>query len=133
MTSSRETVALTSGEQVVIARQAVRRKAIELGFSLVDQTKVVTAASELARNTVQHGGGGVMTMETVQEGPRRGLALTFVDHGPGIPDVERAMRDGYTTAGGLGLGLSGARRLSHNFSITSTPGHGTMIAIIRWK
>jgi serine/threonine-protein kinase RsbT len=133
MTSSRETIALTSGEEVVIARQAVRRKAIELGFSLVDQTKVVTAASELARNTVHHGGGGVMTIETLQEGPRSGLALTFVDHGPGIPDIERALRDGYTTSGGLGLGLSGARRLSHRFSISSTPGHGTTIVIIRWK
>jgi serine/threonine-protein kinase RsbT len=133
MTPSRETIALTSGEEVVIARQAVRRKAIELGFSLVDQTKVVTAASELARNTVHHGGGGVMTIETAQEGLRSGLALTFVDHGPGIPDIERAMRDGYTTSGGLGLGLSGARRLSHSFSITSTPGHGTTIVIVRWK
>jgi serine/threonine-protein kinase RsbT len=133
MRSTREAIPLTLSEDVVIARQAVRRRAIELGFSLVDQTKVVTAASELARNTVQHGGGGIMTIDVVLEGPRSGLSLTFADNGPGIPDIERAMQDGYTTGGGLGLGLSGARRLSHNFSITSTPGQGTTIVIIRWK
>jgi serine/threonine-protein kinase RsbT len=133
MMSPRDTIVLNSGEDVVIARQAVRRGAIELGFSLVNQTKIVTAASELARNTVQHGGGGVMTIEKVHEGPREGLSLTFSDAGPGIPDIERAMRDGYTTSGGLGLGLSGARRLSDSFSITSAPGQGTTIVIIRWK
>jgi serine/threonine-protein kinase RsbT len=133
MRASGDTIALALGEDVVIARQAVRRRAIELGFSLVDQTTVVTAARELARNTVHHGGGGVMTIDVVREGPRTGLSLTFSDHGPGIPDIERAMQDGYTTAGGLGLGLSGARRLSHAFSITSTPGRGTTIVIIRWK
>ena len=131
--SPQDTIALTSGEEVVVARQAVRRRAIELGFSLVDQTKVVTAASELARNTVHHGGGGLMTIEVVREGARLGLSLTFSDDGPGIPDIERAMRDGYTTSGGLGLGLSGARRLSHGFSISSTPGKGTTIVITRWK
>ena len=133
MRPARDTVVLHSGEDVVIARQAVRRGAIELGFSLVNQTKIVTAASELARNTVQHGGGGVMTIERVHEGPRQGLSLTFADAGPGIADIERAMRDGYTTSGGLGLGLSGARRLSDRFSITSAPGQGTTVVIIRWK
>jgi serine/threonine-protein kinase RsbT len=133
MDAPRETMALASGEQVVAARQAVRRRAIELGFSLVDQTKVVTAASELARNTVQHGGGGTMTIALIQNGSRTGLSLTFEDHGPGIPDIDRAMQDGYTTAGGLGLGLSGARRLSHDFTLTSTPGRGTTVVITRWK
>jgi serine/threonine-protein kinase RsbT len=133
MDAPRETMALASGEQVVAARQAVRRRAIELGFSLVDQTKVVTAASELARNTVQHGGGGTMTIALIQNGSRTGLSLTFEDHGPGIPDIDRAMQDGYTTAGGLGLGLSGARRLSHDFTLTSTPGGGTTVVITRWK
>jgi serine/threonine-protein kinase RsbT len=133
MDAPRETMALASGEQVVAARQAVRRRAIELGFSLVDQTKVVTAASELARNTVQHGGGGTMTIALIQNGSRTGLSLIFEDHGPGIPDIERAMQDGYTTAGGLGLGLSGARRLSHDFTLTSTPGRGTTVVITRWK
>ena len=113
--------------------QAVRRRALELGFSLVDQTKVVTAASELARNTVQHGGGGVLTIDVVHEGSRAGLSLTFSDEGPGIPDIDRAMQDGYTTAGGLGLGLSGARRLSQGFTITSAPGRGTTVTITRWK
>jgi serine/threonine-protein kinase RsbT len=133
MDAPRETMALASGEQVVAARQAVRRRAIELGFSLVDQTKVVTAASELARNTVQHGGGGTMTIALIQNGSRTGLSLIFEDHGPGIPDIERAMQDGYTTAGGLGLGLSGARRLSHDFTLKSTPGRGTTVVITRWK
>lgn len=133
MTPSREVIALGSGGEVVGARQAVRRRAIELGFSLVDQTKVVTAASELARNTVQHGGGGAMTIEIVRQGPRVGLSLTFADEGPGIADIDRAMQDGYTTSGGLGLGLSGARRLSHEFSISSAPGRGTTVTITRWK
>lgn len=133
MTPAREVVALNSGGEVVVARQAVRRRAIELGFSIVDQTKVVTAASELARNTVQHGGGGTMTIEVVQQERRVGLSLTFADEGPGIADVERAMQDGYTTSGGLGLGLSGARRLSHDFSISSAPGRGTTVVITRWK
>ncbi len=128
-----ETLPLTTGEQVVLARQAVRRLALELGFSLVDQTKVVTAASELGRNTVQHGGGGLITIAVLHDGRRSGLRLTFSDQGPGIPDIERAMKDGYTTGGGLGLGLSGARRLSHDFSIQSVPGEGTTVAITRWK
>jgi serine/threonine-protein kinase RsbT len=124
---------LVTGEQVVAARQQVRRRAVEAGFSLVDQTKVVTAASELARNTIQHGGGGVMRLEVLVDGARRGLRLTFRDSGPGIPDPERAMKDGYSTAGGLGLGLSGSRRLSHEFSLQSTVGQGTTVTITRWK
>jgi serine/threonine-protein kinase RsbT len=130
---SADTLALERSEQIVWVRQTVRERAIELGFSLVDQTKIVTAASELARNTIQHGGGGAVLIESVNNGARRGLRLTFEDHGPGIPDVELAMKDGYTTAGGLGLGLSGAKRLSNEFTIDSAPGHGTRVVITRWK
>jgi serine/threonine-protein kinase RsbT len=104
-----------------------------MGFSLVDQTKIVTAASELARNTIQHGGGGRALIETLIDGSRRGVRLTFEDQGPGIADVALALRDGFSTAGGLGLGLSGARRLSNEFSIESTPGRGTRVMIARWK
>ena len=120
-------------EDVVAARQLVRSWAVELGLSLVDQTKIVTAASELARNTVIHGKGGVVRLEMVQDTSRRGLRLTFEDHGPGIANIERAMSDGYTTGTGLGLGLGGAKRLSQDFSIESEPGAGTRIAIVRWK
>ena len=122
-----------SAEDVVPIRQAVRQRAVELGFSLVDQTKIVTAASELARNTVQYGGGGRVTIDAVENFGRRGIRLTFEDNGPGIPDVELAMKDGYTTGGGLGLGLSGARRLSNDFSIQSAPGKGTRVTITRWR
>jgi serine/threonine-protein kinase RsbT len=122
-----------SAEDVVAIRQAVRQRAVELGFNLVDQTKIVTAASELARNTVQYGGGGLVTIETVEDFGRRGIRLTFADDGPGIANVDLAMKDGYTTGGGLGLGLSGARRLSNDFSIDSAPGKGTRVAITRWK
>jgi serine/threonine-protein kinase RsbT len=125
--------AIVSSEDVVSIRQAVRQRAVELGFNLVDQTKIVTAASELARNTVQYAGGGSVTIEAVEEGGRRGLRLTFADQGPGIADIELAMRDGYTTGGGLGLGLSGARRLSNEFQIHSRPGEGTRITIVRWR
>ena len=128
-----ETLPLTSGEQIVIARQAVRRWAIELNFSLVDQTKIVTAASELARNVVQHAGGGEVLIETVSDGSRRGLRLTFADHGPGIADISLAMKEGFTTGGGLGLGLPGARRLSNEFAINSVVGEGTKVVITRWK
>src|ERR671911_2056326 len=112
-----ETLALHASEDVVRARQIVRDWASRLGFGLVDQTKLVTAASELARNTVQHGGGGRLRVEAIANGVRRGLQLTFEDDGPGIPDVELALKDGYTTSSGLGLGLSGARRLSNDFEI----------------
>jgi serine/threonine-protein kinase RsbT len=130
---STDQLPLDRDDHIVIVRQTVRQRAIELGFSLVDQTKIVTAASELARNTIQHGGGGTAIVETVNDGARRGLRLTFEDHGPGIPDIALAMRDGYTTAGGLGLGLSGAKRLSNEFSIASVPGEGTRVVITRWK
>jgi serine/threonine-protein kinase RsbT len=122
-----------SDEDVVRIRQMTRRWAVDLGFTLVDQTKIVTAASELARNALVHGGGGVARLETLQEGDRRGLRLTFADKGPGIPDVPQALRDGFTTGSGLGLGLGGARRLSNEFDITSTPGQGTRVRITRWK
>lgn len=120
-------------DDVVRIRQACREWSIELGFSLVDQTKIVTAASELARNTKVYGGGGVMLMETVEEGGRRGLRLTFTDQGPGIPDVAQALKDGYTTGNGLGLGLGGARRLVNEFEIDSRPGEGTKVVVVKWK
>ena len=125
--------AIKSAEDVVGIRQAVRQRAVELGFNLIDQTKMVTAASELARNTVQYGGGGRVIIEGVEEGGRRGLRLTFEDQGPGIPDVELALRDGYTTGGGLGLGLGGARRLANEFYIQSRPGEGTRVTVVRWR
>ena len=125
--------AIQSSEDVVAVRQSVRQRAVELGFNLIDQTKIVTAASELARNTVQHGGGGLVTIEAIEEAGRRGLRLSFEDKGRGIPDIELAMRDGYSTGGGLGLGLSGARRLSNEFYIRSTPGEGTQVTIVRWR
>jgi serine/threonine-protein kinase RsbT len=128
-----DTRPLRAEDDVVRARQAVRAWAVEMGFSLVDQTKLVTAASELARNTVVYGGGGALRMEQVQEGIRLGLRLTFEDQGPGIPDVERALQDGYTTGGGLGLGLGGARRLVNEFSLQSAPGEGTRITVTKWK
>ena len=130
---STESLPLTTADSVVVVRQAVRQRAVELGFSLVDQTKIVTAASELARNAIQHGGGGRATIEAVTDGLRRGLRLTFEDDGPGIGDIQTAMRDGFSTAGGLGLGLSGAKRLSNEFSIASTPGRGTRVVVTRWK
>ena len=125
--------AIRSAEDVVGIRQAVRQRAVELGFNLIDQTKIVTAASELARNTVQYGGGGQLTIEGVEEGGRRGLRLTFEDRGPGIPDIELALRDGYTSGGGLGLGLGGARRLCNEFYIHSRPGEGTRVTVVRWR
>jgi serine/threonine-protein kinase RsbT len=128
-----EKLALASTEDIVHVRQAVRTWAMELRFSLVDQTKIVTAASELARNTVIYGGGGTVAMEAVEENGRRGLRLTFEDHGPGIASIEMAMKDGYTTGSGLGLGLGGARRLSNEFEIHSRPGEGTVVRITRWK
>jgi serine/threonine-protein kinase RsbT len=128
-----ETLPLQSSEHVVMVRQAVRQRAVELGFSLVDQTKIITAASELARNTIQHGGGGQAIVEVLNDGARRGLRLTFEDKGPGIADVATAMRDGYSTGSGLGLGLSGAKRLTNEFAITSAPGLGTRVVITRWR
>jgi serine/threonine-protein kinase RsbT len=124
---------LRSGEDVVRLRQAVRERAVAAGFSLVDQTKIVTAASEIGRNTVQYGGGGTASIEIIANGARRGLRLRFRDEGPGIPDIAQALQDGFTTGGGLGLGLSGAKRLSDEFDIESEPGKGTRVSMVRWK
>jgi serine/threonine-protein kinase RsbT len=128
-----ETMPVDSESQVVAVRQTVRSWAGELGFSLVDQTKIVTAASELARNTIKHGGGGSLKLESLNEGIRKGLRLIFEDHGPGIPDISLAMKDGYTTGGGLGLGLGGSKRLMSDFQIESRVGEGTKITVVRWK
>lgn len=130
---TREQRLIRSSEDVTLVRRLVRSHSVALGFSLIDQTKLVTAASELARNALEHGGGGFMELEHVIDRARRGLKLTFVDEGPGIADVSQAMRDGYTTGSGLGLGLGGAKRLSGDFNIESTPGKGTRVAITRWK
>jgi serine/threonine-protein kinase RsbT len=129
----REVLAIGSAGDVVAVRQHVRRVAQELQFSLVDQTKIVTAASELARNTLEHGRGGTCRVEVLEEPPRRGLRLTFEDRGPGIPNVELALQDGYTTGNGLGLGLGGAKRLVNEFAITSAPGAGTRVTVTRWR
>jgi serine/threonine-protein kinase RsbT len=128
-----EALPIVSDDDIVRVRQRVRDWAVQLGFGLVDQTKLVTAASELARNTLVYGQGGTLLMESVLNDSRRGLRLTFEDHGPGIPDIDLALKDGYTTGGGLGLGLGGARRLSHDFQLTSKPGEGTRAVIGRWK
>lgn len=124
---------LRTEADVVAVRQAVRRLATELRFSIVDQTKMVTAVSELARNTVVYGGGGEAVIDSLTDALRRGLRVTFEDRGPGIPDIELALRDGYTSGGGLGLGLGGAKRLVNEFEIKSQPGQGTRIVITRWK
>jgi serine/threonine-protein kinase RsbT len=128
-----ETVPVRSGDDVVRVRREVRAYAVGAGFSLVDQTKIVTAASEIARNTVDYGGGGTLRLEMVRVGMHRGVRLTFADRGPGIADVKLALTDGYTTGSGLGLGLGGAKRLSSEFDIKSTPGEGTVVTIVRWK
>ena len=132
-TTKAEEVAIQSSADVVIVRQAVRSAAMEQSFSLVDQTKLVTAASELARNTLDYGGGGNVRIELLVEGIRKGVKLIFKDQGPGIADIELAMRDGYTSGGGLGLGLGGAKRLVSEFHIDSAPGKGTTITITRWR
>jgi serine/threonine-protein kinase RsbT len=132
-TSRVEELGIHSSADVVTVRQAVRSAAMEQSFSLVDQTKLVTAASELARNTLDYGGGGSVRIEVVLEGIRKGVRLTFGDQGPGIADIELAMRDGYTSGGGLGLGLGGAKRLVNDFHIDSAPGKGTTITITRWR
>lgn len=131
-TVSTETVPLMAEPDVVNVRRRVREVAAKIGFSLVDQTKVVTAASELARNTLIYGGGGSMVLETLN-GPRVGLKLTFEDNGPGIPNIDLALRDGFTTGSGLGLGLGGAKRLVNEFSVDSRVGEGTKVMITRWK
>jgi serine/threonine-protein kinase RsbT len=129
----RDVAPIRASEDVVLVRQMVREWAIAAGFGLVDQTKIVTAASELARNTLHHGGGGRVEVQALNDGSRRGLRLVFHDDGPGIADIERALQDGFSTGSGLGLGLGGARRLSNEFEIDSKPGVGTRVAITRWK
>ena len=124
---------IRSQEDIVRVRKATRENAIAQGFSLVDQTKLVTAASELARNTLDYGNGGEVEIARVLDGSRKGVRLTFSDQGPGIDDIEKALTDGFSSGGGLGLGLSGARRLSNEFSIDSAPGKGTRIMIARWR
>jgi serine/threonine-protein kinase RsbT len=124
---------LSSELDVLTARRGVRDWASDIGLTTLDSTKVVTATSELARNTVVHGGGGVMCLEVVRQANRQGLRVTFQDHGPGIPEIALAMKDGYTTAGGMGIGLPGARRLVNDFQMSSTPGEGTCVTIVRWK
>jgi serine/threonine-protein kinase RsbT len=128
-----ESLPVRSSAEVVGVRHLVRKLAVEIGLSLVEQTKVVTAASELARNMIDYGGGGTMTAETLDGDTRKGLRLTFEDRGPGIPDIASALRDGFTTGSGMGLGLGGAKRLSNEFDIRSAPGEGTRVTIVRWK
>jgi len=128
-----EELPLVREQDVVLARQAIRSAARQMGFSVVDQTKIVTAASELARNAVVHGGGGTMVWETVADNGRQGLRLTVTDSGPGIEDTTLAMKDGWTTGTGLGMGLPGAKRLVNEFKLVSKPGAGTSVSITRWK
>jgi serine/threonine-protein kinase RsbT len=129
----RDLIPITTDDDIVRVRQRVRDAAVSLGFSLVDQTKLVTAASELARNTLVYGLGGTLLLEVVVSDRRQGVRLTFEDKGPGIADMALALRDGYTTGSGLGLGLSGAKRLSQDFELSSAPGEGTRVMIARWK
>lgn len=132
-TRASEGFVIRTDADVVAARQAVRALAVELRFSLVDQTKIVTAASELARNTLVYGGGGTMKLDALERHPRVGLRMTFEDEGPGIPDVQKALSDGFTTGNGLGLGLGGSRRLVDEFEIESAVGRGTRIMATKWK
>lgn len=124
---------IRTSEDIVSVRQRVRAVAAENAFNLVEQTKLITAASELARNTTVHGGGGEVTIEVLNERNRVGIRLSFEDRGPGIPDIQLALKDGYSTGSGLGLGLGGARRLSNDFEIVSRPGEGTRVSITRWR
>jgi len=128
-----ETASIKSSSDIVKVRQLVRDWAISMGFSLVEQTKIVTAASELARNALDYGGGGEARLEVIQNELRRGLKVTFVDQGPGISDLEQALKDGFSTGTGMGLGLSGAKRLVNEFEIDSAPGRGTKVSITRWR
>lgn len=131
--ASTSSLGLEAEPDIVRARQVVRQFAQSCDFSLVDQTKLVTAASELARNTVKHGGGGLMTIDVLHDGGRRGVRVRFEDEGPGIADLGLAMTDGWTSGGGLGLGLTGSKRLSNEFEIESSLGRGTRVTIVRWK
>ena len=128
-----EVIEIRTSTDVVQVRQSVRTLAAGLGFSLIDQTKVVTAASELARNTLEHGGGGTARLEPLTQGLKKGIRLTFEDAGPGIPDVSLALKDGYTTGGGMGLGLSGSKRLVNEFDIWTKVGEGTRVTVTKWK
>ncbi|RYD29761.1 MAG: anti-sigma regulatory factor [Verrucomicrobiaceae bacterium] len=128
-----EKLEVSEEQHIVTVRQAVRRLAVEIKLSLVDQTKIITAASELARNLLIYGGGGEVILELLREGARQGVRVHFVDEGPGIENIELALRDGYTSGGGMGLGLGGAKRLVNEFELVSTPGQGTHITITRWK
>jgi serine/threonine-protein kinase RsbT len=128
-----ETIPIKSSSDVVMVRQRVRVLAIEMKFSLVEQTKIVTAASELGRNTLEHGGGGSLELAVIINGARRGLRLRFIDQGPGIADVALALKDGYTSGSGMGLGLGGSKRLMNEFEIDTKPGSGTTVTTIRWK
>jgi serine/threonine-protein kinase RsbT len=128
-----EIISVTTSGDIVAVRHAVRRQAVKINLSLVDQTKIVTAASELARNMLIYGGGGEVTLEALQEGVRHGLRVHFVDDGPGIPDIDLALRDGFTSGHGMGLGLGGAKRLVNEFNLESAPGKGTRVTITRWK
>jgi len=130
---SAQSINILTSEDVPAIRQLVRKSSLQLGFSIVDQTKIVTACSELARNLLDYGGGGTAVVEVVQNDARTGLRLTFEDKGPGIPDIALALKDGYTTGNGMGLGLGGSKRLSHEFEIHSAPGQGTRVSIVRWK
>jgi serine/threonine-protein kinase RsbT len=132
-TTRTESVAIRSSEDVVKIRQQTRVFAVAAGLSLVDQTKIITAASELARNIVDHAGGGDVRIDLIEDGGRCGVRLAFEDRGPGIPDIQVALKDGFTTGSGLGLGLGGARRLANEFSIESKVGVGTKVTITRWK
>jgi serine/threonine-protein kinase RsbT len=131
--AERTSLPLRGDEDVVGLRKQVRERAVGIGLSLVDQTKLITAASELARNTIKYGGGGLAHLDKLVDGLRQGVGLVFVDRGPGIPDLELALRDGYTTGGGLGLGLGGSKRLVDEFEIDTRPGEGTAIAVVKWK
>ena len=131
--SRRDVLPVRTAGDVVQVRQRVRQYALEMKFTLVDQTKLVTAASELARNTLDHGKGGECTIEILQNGIKSGLRLEFSDRGPGISEIDQALKDGFTTGGGMGLGLGGARRLVNDFEISSRVGEGTRVTVVRWK
>jgi serine/threonine-protein kinase RsbT len=130
---SSESLPIRTSEDIVLVRQMVRKQATLLGFGLVDQTKIVTAASELGRNTLDYGGGGTVDISIVENLGRVGVRIVFEDHGPGIPDINQALTDGFTSGNGMGLGLGGAKRLSHEFEISSNVGEGTRVSILRWK
>lgn len=130
---SHSVLPLVTDEHVVAMRRAVRERALDIKLSLVDQTKLVTAASELARNTIKYGGGGEVHIACLSDGVRHGVRLAFADDGPGIADLQRALTDGYTTGAGLGLGLGGAKRLVDEFDIDTRPGEGTVVVVVKWK